>query len=105
MARKVIRPFATLPSTALADGIGALDVQLRDLQTKMKNLKAKWIARKLVRVEGTAFTMLCSPVERETFNIAAATAALGEKVLAPYYHENISQKFTIKASEQLAQAA
>lgn len=105
MATRKIRPYATLSSPALADGIGALDVQLRELQTKMRQLKDEWIKRKLVRVEGDAFTVLKSDVERSTFDIATAKEVLGEDVLAPFYHPSVGAKFTIKASEKLAQAA
>jgi hypothetical protein len=105
MSKIKVRPHYHTPDTDIADNIGVLDVQLRDLQTKIKGLKDEFALRGLVKVEGDCFTVLRSDVVRNVLNVEALEEAIGKDQLDEYRTESHSTKFTIRASEKLAEAA
>ncbi len=70
--------YDNMTPAMLADLLGTLDVEIKQREAAMKELKAELIARGIEKAEGNTFNATKSESVRWTLDQAAAKEALGE---------------------------
>jgi hypothetical protein len=71
--------FHNMPASLLADAIGALDAQIKALETEKDAARMALIARGSARAEGERFTVSFVTSIRQSLDTAAVKAEMGQQ--------------------------